>query len=277
MANIAAAGAPVSVAENGDRPIGPIGRWMLTPIGVTLSRLALLALFLLAWEQASLTWDLRFWVSRPSAIGETIWRWTLDGTLWRNLEATMIAMTVGYVLGCGAGLITGIALGILVKVQRVVSPFITAVYVLPKIAIAPLLIIFFGIGLESKIALAAITVFFVVLYNTIGGVRDVDKDLQQTLRIMGASHLEIVRYVLLPGARPWIYTGMRLAVRQAFTATVLAEIIGANRGLGYLIEANAGMYNSTGVFAAVVILAVVAVALTEFVTHLEARSKQATK
>lgn len=277
MANTAHATTPISLAENGDRPIGPIGQWVLTPVGLQTSRMLLLVTFLFAWEQISLTYDLRFWISRPTAIGSTIWNWTIDGTLWRNVEATLIAMSIGYVIGCSVGLVCGVLLGVMVRLQRVLSPFITAVYVLPKIAIAPLLIIFFGLGLESKIALASITVFFVVLYNTIGGVRDVDKDVQQSVRLMGGSQLEVIRHVLLPASMPWIYTGMRLGVRQAFTATVLAEIIGANRGLGYLIEVNAGLYNTTGVFAAVIVLTVIAVFLTEVVTRIETRAQSSRK
>lgn len=266
-----------TVIKDVDRSVGPLGQWLLTPLGLTASRLSLLVVFLILWEQTSLHWDLRFWISRPSAIGATIWTWALDGSLWRHLYVTLLAMSLGYVIGCAVGLAAGILLGIMGKLQAVVSPFITAVYVLPKIAIAPLLIIAFGIGIESKAALAAITVFFVVLYNTIGGVRDVDQDMRQSLRIMGASQFEVVRHLLLPAARPWIYTGMRLAVRQAFTATIIAEIIGANAGLGYLIELNAGMYNTTGVFSAVVVLAFVAVALTEFLSWIEARSQKHVK
>jgi len=103
-------------------------------------------------------------------------------------------------------------------------------------------------------------------------VRDVDRDLVQSLRLMGATRWEITRKVLMPGCMRWIFTGMRIAVRYAFTAAVLGEVIAANRGVGYLVEAYAGQFNSTGVFAAVLVLVACSLALSEILTRAEAAS-----
>jgi NitT/TauT family transport system permease protein len=154
-------------------------------------------------------------------------------------------------------------------VQRVLTPYLSGLYALPKIALAPLFIILLGIDIESKIALVAITVFFLLLYSTLDGVRDVDRDLVQALTLMGANRREIARKVLAPATLPWVFTGMRIAVRYALTAAILGEVIGANRGIGYLIEASAGQYNATGVFAAVLVLVVCCVGLTELLTRAE--------
>jgi NitT/TauT family transport system permease protein len=154
-------------------------------------------------------------------------------------------------------------------VDAVVQPFIVALYSLPKIALAPLLIIVFGIGISSKIALVCVTVGFLVLFNTLSGLRSVDHDVVDALQIMGADRREIALKVLVPTALPWIFTGMRIAVRYALTATVLGELIAANEGLGYLIDAKAGEFDATGVFAAIILLVVCSVTVTEILTWLE--------
>jgi NitT/TauT family transport system permease protein len=155
--------------------------------------------------------------------------------------------------------------------RRIVMPFVSGLYALPKIALAPLLVILLGVDIGSKIALVAVTTVFLLFYSTLDGIRDVDKDLLQTVRLMGASNSEVVRKVLIPATLPWIFTGMRVAVRYSFTAAVVGELIAANRGIGYLIEANAGLYNATGVFAGVFVIVLLSVAMTELLTRAEGK------
>jgi NitT/TauT family transport system permease protein len=151
-----------------------------------------------------------------------------------------------------------------------VTPYLSGLYCLPKVALAPLFVIVLGIDLGSKIALVAITVFFLILYSTLDGIRDVDRDLVQSMRLMGATRSEVSAKVLIPGCLRWVFSGMRIAVRYAFTAAVLGEVIAANRGIGYLVEANAGQFNSTGVFAAVLVLVLCSLTLSEALTRWEA-------
>jgi NitT/TauT family transport system permease protein len=246
-----------------------IKRLIATVPGLIVTRILILALFLAAWESASGTLISRFWVSSPSRIFATLWLWISSGSLWPHLQATMTAMCIGYVIGCLAGIGLGLLLSFLPTVQRVLMPYISGLYALPKIALAPLFVILLGIDIPSKVALVAITAVFLLLYNTLDGIRDVDPDLVQSLRLMGASRREIVQKALFPATLPWIFTGMRIAVRYSFTATVLGELIAANKGVGYLIEANAGLYNATGVFAGVIVLVTLSVVLTELLTHAE--------
>jgi NitT/TauT family transport system permease protein len=259
-----------------DRDVDPrprLVRLILTTPGLVVSRVLIVGAVLLAWELASGPLLPPFWFSRPSAIVARLAQWLADGSLWGHLEATLLAMGVGYAIGCVAGIALGLALGFMPFVQRVLTPYFAGLYALPKIALAPLFIILFGIDIESKIALVAITVFFMLLYNTLDGVRDVDADLARALRLMGASSREIGVKLMIPGALPWIFTGMRISVRYALTAAILGEVIGANRGVGYLIEASAGQYNATGVFAAVLVLVVCCVALTELLTRAESTTR----
>ena len=151
---------------------------------------------------------IKFWLSSPSAILSTLWGWMVDGSLWAHLGATLSVMVIGYVIGCAVGIGLGLLFGFLPRLYRVLVPFVAAFYALPKIALAPLFIILLGIGMSSKVALVAITVFFLLLNSTIDGVRDVDRDLVQSLRLMGATRIEVLRKVLLPSALPWIFTGM---------------------------------------------------------------------
>lgn len=248
---------------------GESARLGMSPL---IIRLVIVAIVFAAWEFWPASKQMRFWLSSPSAILTTLWGWIADGSLWGHLGATLTVMLAGYAIGCVAGVALGLVFGFLPRAYRVLSPFVAAFYALPKIALAPLFIILLGIGLASKIALVAITVFFLLLINTIDGIRDVDRDLTQALRIMGASRQEVMRKVLLPSAMPWILTGARIAVRYAFTSTLLAELIASNRGLGFLIEFNSGNFNATGSYAAIVVLVIFSVALTEVITRLQSRS-----
>lgn len=257
-----------SSAEQEDIPIVP-------QAGVTGRRLALVRLCIVAavlamWEYAPVSRQIKFWLSSPSQILSTLWGWIADGSLWAHLGATLSVMVTGYIVGCAVGIGLGLLFGFMPRLYRVLVPFVAAFYALPKIALAPLFIILFGIGMSSKVALVAITVFFLLLNSTIDGIRDVDRDLVESLRLMGATRMEVLRKVLLPSALPWIFTGARISVRYAFTATLLAELIAANRGLGFLIEYNSGNFNSTGSYAAIVVLVAFSVTLTEILIRLQA-------
>jgi NitT/TauT family transport system permease protein len=255
-------------------PRPPVVRLVLTTPGLIIARLAIIGSLLAAWELASGPLLPKFWFSSPSAVVAMLSKWIADGSLWRHLEATLLAMGVGYAIGCAAGVAAGLALGFMPFVRRVLMPYLAGLYALPKIALAPLFIILFGIDIESKVALVAITVFFMLLYNTLDGVNDVDPDLARGLELMGATTREIAVKLLIPATLPWIFTGMRISVRYALTATILGEVIGANRGVGYLIESNAGVYNAAGVFAAVLVLVVCCVALTELLTRAETSTRR---
>lgn len=240
-------------------------RRLLVPAGRLLIALALLA----AWEWASGRLVPKVWISSPSAVWAVLGGWIADGSLWRHLGATGLAAAIGYAAGAAAGVGAGLALGLLPWLDRVLAPFLGALYALPKVALAPLFVITLGIGIESKVVLVAATVFFLVLYGTLDGLRDADRDLAVQLELMGAQHDETVRLALLPATLPWIFTSLRLAVRYAFTAAILGELIASNEGLGYLIESSAGRFNTASVFAAVAVLVVLSVAITEALSRTE--------
>jgi NitT/TauT family transport system permease protein len=252
-----------------------LGGWrgfLARPLGLAIVRTAMLVVFLVGWESASGNLIPKFWISSPSAIIAVLSRWIADLSLFSHVAATLSEMAIGYVVGAALGVAIGLCLGFLPRLERITAPLISALYALPKIALAPLFVILFGIGLESKIVLVASTIFFLLLYNTLDGVRDIDRDLVQALEVMGATRGEIVRKALVPATMPWIFTGLRIAVRYAFTAAILGELMASNEGIGYLIEASAGDYNTAGVYAAVFVLVAFSVLFTELLTRTEASS-----
>jgi NitT/TauT family transport system permease protein len=241
---------------------------LASTLGRIVARIAILVALLAAWQFLPGP-AMRFWASDPRSIVLALAGWIIDGTLWRQLFATLTVMSVSYALGCVIGVGMGLVFGLLPRLDKVMSPFIFAAYSLPKIALAPLLIILFGIGFGSKIVLVTLVVFFLVFSSTIDGVHDTDPDLLRALQLMGATRTELIRKVLIPSALPWIFTSMRIAVRYAFSNTLLAELIASNSGIGYLIAYHSGIYDAAGTYAAVLVLVILSVALTEVLTRLE--------
>jgi NitT/TauT family transport system permease protein len=259
----------VRAAAPGSAAAGSVPRFLATTPGRVAVRIALLVALGLAWEYAPVSRPVRFWLSSPSLIAGTLQEWVADGSLWAHLGSTLMVMAQGYAAGCAAGIACGLMLGLMPRLRLVASPFVAALFALPKVALAPLFIILLGVGDLSKVALVGVTVFFLVLNSTTDGVRFVDPDLTDGVRLMGGTRWELIAKVLLPAALPWIFTGMRIAVRYAFTATLLAELIAANRGLGFLIEFNAGNFNTTGSYAAIAVLVACSVVMTEVLTRIE--------
>jgi sulfonate transport system permease protein len=249
----------------------PLLRALSRPAGIAALRVLLVAAVLGSFELFPWPASAKLWMIKPSAIAQTLWAWLVDGLIWEHLSATLVTMSLGYVIGCVLGICGGLLLGLLPRVDRTLTPFLAAANALPKIALAPLLIIIFGLGYGSKVPLVAATVLFLVLNSTLDGVNSADPDTVDSMKIMGATRLEQIRKVLLPCALPWVFTGMRIAVRYAFTNTILAELIAANRGLGYLIESNAARFDATGTYTAVLVLVIVSVSLTEILVQLEQR------
>jgi NitT/TauT family transport system permease protein len=247
-----------------------LGSFLSTTLGRSLARLLLALIILAAWEYLPSA-NLRFWMSGPVEIVARLVRWLVDGSLWGNVGSTVLAMSLGYSIGTAVGIALGLMFGLMPRVYRVLSPYITALYAMPKIALAPLFVIVLGIGIESKVALVAITVFFLVLNSTLDGVRNVDRDLVRALSLMGATRSEIIVKVLVPATLPWIFTGMRIAVRYAFTNTLLAELIASNSGIGFMIEYYSGVFDATGTYAAILVLVIMSVGLTELLTLIETR------
>lgn len=233
----------------------------------------MLAVVLIAWHLVSGMLIPAFYISDPLSIFGVIVDWFAQGTIWVHIGSTTLTLFLGYALGATLGILCGVLLGLAPRAERVLAPFIAALYGLPKVALLPLLVILFGIGLLSKVVLVASVVFFLLLYATLGGMSDVDRDTLDGLRLMGATEGEIVRKVRMPAILPWIYTGFRTSIGYALTTTVVSEALSSNRGLGFLIEHAAVQFNAAGVFAAVVVLLVLSSVIMIPLGMLENRMK----
>lgn len=222
------------------------------------ARLAVLAILLGIWAALSGTvLDPQFFGS-PEGVARSLIDWSLDGTLWRNSWITIQEVVLGFVLGAAAGAILAYLIAAIRPLWDVLIPYMLALYSVPKVAVAPLFIIWFGIGLSMKVLLAAISVFFLVFLSTAAGVQNVDGGLKDAVRMMGGSRRDVALKVTLPASMAGLLTGLRMSIPYALIGAVIGELVASNRGLGFLINDASAQFNTSGVFAALVVLAVIA-------------------
>jgi NitT/TauT family transport system permease protein len=223
---------------------------------------AAIAVGLLAlWQGLSGTVVDAFWLSRPTDVALYLWTSLVHGPLLADLGLTLESTAIGYIIGSVAGLVCGFALAQSESVALVLKPFVLAVYGVPRIALAPIFILWFGIALQSKVMMAAMMTFMLVFFNTYEGVRAADLDLRNVARVLGATRWKLFVHVTVPNASPWIIAGLRVSIPQALVATVVAEFIASTGGLGYrIMETTSGM-NTAGTMAGVVVLMLIVVVL----------------
>jgi NitT/TauT family transport system permease protein len=210
-----------------------------------------------------------FFVSRPSAIAVRIATWIQIGTLWGHLATTLEESLLGLLVGAALGISLGFALARAPFVAAVCDPYIKMLNAIPRVVLAPLFLLWLGLGIWSKVALAVTLVFFVMFFSTYQGVRDADRVLVDNVRMLGASERQLVRHVLVPSALTWIFSSLQTSLGFAMVGAVVGEYLGATRGLGYVISQAEGTFDTTGVFAGMTVLAIVVVAASAMVTRLE--------
>jgi len=233
-----------------------------------IGRLLFAAAFFAAWELSSGRIVDQFFVSKPSAIAASWWAMLVKESLLYHLQFTIVEALTGYLIGAVAGLIFGFALARSELVYRIVEPFVVGFYGIPRIALAPLFILWFGIGISSKIAVAAVMVFFIVFINTIAGIRAAPPQLLQVARVMGASEWDLVRKVIFPAATPFIIAALQITVPQAMIGAIVGEFISSNRGVGHLLSRAAGWLDTPGLFAGIFTLLVVVLLMNLGITSL---------
>ncbi|MGA8601174.1 MAG: ABC transporter permease [Beijerinckiaceae bacterium] len=206
------------------------------------------------WQWASGRLIREIYVSKPSAIAARHYEIFASGEIYPHLWTTGQELVLGYVIGVGSGIIGGYALGRAPRLANIFEPYVMAFYGIPKIALAPLFIIWFGIGMWSKVALAAIMVFFLVFYNVFSGVRSVDRELVNLTRVMGANERQLTWHVYLPAAAPFVILGMRMAIPYSVIGVIVGEFTSSIQGLGLFIHEASATYDPAGVFAGIAIL-----------------------
>ena len=216
-----------------------------------------------------------FFFGQPSGIVRTAWQWvqhgTNQGSIWLQIYTTMEEAIFGFLIGVAAGVVVGVLLGQFRFLSDVLSPYIKAVNALPRIVLGALFVIVLGLGISSKIVLAGFLVFFVVFFNAYQGVREVDGNLVNNARILGASRMQVIRNVVLPSAMTWIIASLHVAFGFAVIGAVVGEVLGAQHGLGVLITDSQNNFNTDGIFAGMIIIGLIALVAEWLISLLERR------
>lgn len=222
---------------------------------IRIWRAVLLVAFLFLWEVATRrAWIDKFFVSQPTVLAAQIAEWIWSGFIFRHLWVTMQETIIGFLLGTLLGVVIGFLFAHWEKLAYIFDPLMVALNAMPRVVLAPLFILWFGLGLLSKVVMVISLVFFVVFFSTYTGIREVDRDLINNARILGASQHHLMRHVLLPSALTWIFSSLRTSVGFALIGAVVGEYLGSHEGMGYIISYAESMFNSTGVLAGLIVL-----------------------
>ena len=247
---------------------------------VRLWQLSLLVLGLGLWEGLTrVPWFVAntvfdpFFISQPSRVAQRLWVWVQPGpeSVWPHLWLTLQATLWGLLAGVGSGFVVGLLLGRSRLLARIFQPFIVAFNSMPRIAFVPLITMFFGLGMTSKVVTSWFVVFFLVFFNTYKGARSVETEMVDFCRTLGGSQRQILWRVYVPTAGAWTFAAVPNAISFALIGVVLAEFVGSTTGMGYLMTTALATLNATDMFAAVTVLSLVGIVLVTATASLERR------
>jgi NitT/TauT family transport system permease protein len=210
-------------------------------------------------------------VSTPVSVAQSLWMLLKGGELATNLGTTLLEIMIAFAASVVAGIASAIVLDRNDWLNRIISPFLTALNSMPRIALGPLFILWFGIGIASKVVLAFSLGYFIMLLSTLGGLKNVDRDLLLMSRLFGASELRLFRHVRIPWALPSIFAGLRLTLIYCSAGAVIGEMIAAKSGLGVLVQSFSGRFDVAGVMALILVVALVVMTLTALMDLCERR------
>jgi NitT/TauT family transport system permease protein len=229
---------------------------------IAILRLLVIGTFFLCWEVGARKGVLdSFFFSSPITIAQDLVHLFLSRKIYEHIMMTMKEACCGLFLGTVAGIIAGVLLGKYEILARVMDPVLMGLYAIPKIAIAPLFILWFGLGITSKIVFTWVVVFFLIFFNTYAGMKNIDTELIDTVKTMGASNWQILTKVSLPSCMPWIFVGLRSSLGAAMIAAIVGEFVAADTGLGHLIIEGSTMFMTQRVLAIVLLLSVIVIIL----------------
>jgi NitT/TauT family transport system permease protein len=210
-------------------------------------------------------------VSTPAGVAKSLWHLFRDGEIFPDLGTTVLEIVIAFALSVVFGIASAVVLDRNDWLDRIVSPFLTAFNSMPRIALGPLFILWFGIGIASKVVLAFSLGYFIMLLSTLGGLKNVDRDLLLMSRLFGASELRLFRHVRFPWALPGIFAGLKLTLIYCSAGAVIGEMIAAKSGLGVLLQSFSGRFDVAGVLALILIVALLVMALTSVLDLVERR------
>lgn len=225
---------------------------------------------LLLWQLAAEYFGKK-WISSPYDVGMRIYKMALDGSLALHSWETFKEAMIGLLIGVALGIVLGIMLGMWRRLSDAVDPVVMGLYSLPRVSLAPLFIIWLGIGLMAKVTLVASIVVFVVLFSVREGVRNIDREIVDSFRSMNASRGALIRHVIAPSLMPWLMNAIRIGIGMSLVGAVVGEMIGSSRGLGWYVNHSAGVYDMTGAITALIVLMLMAMAFNGILAFAEKR------
>jgi NitT/TauT family transport system permease protein len=220
--------------------------------GVVGWRIALVVAVIGLWQLSSGRFVNPLFIASPATVASRLWDLTISGKLIYHASFTAFHALAGFALGAVVGMAAGVLLGRMERLALVLDPFLMGFYSMPKIALAPLFILWFGVGSEMKILFVAMIVFLLVFLNTYAGVKQVSREQVTILKLMRASEAQILRKVVLPSAVTWMFIGLRLSVPYALIGAIMGEMLASNRGLGYVMADATSQFDTAGAFAGLV-------------------------
>jgi NitT/TauT family transport system permease protein len=212
-----------------------------------------------------------FFFGEPLRIFKAIWVWFAGGEIYPHLWVTLQETALAFVIGTVSGLGVGLWLGLSPIASAIADPYIKAANAMPRVILAPIFMVWFGLGIWSKVALGVTLVFFIVFFNVYQGVKEVSPVVLNNARMLGASKAQLLRYVYLPSATSWVFSSLHTSVGMAFVGAVVGEYLGSASGVGYLIHQAEGTFDINTVFAGILVLTVFALLLDYVVTFAENR------
>jgi len=242
----------------------------MSPRYVWARQLTAFAVLLAIWETAGRAGLLNpMYLPSPSQIGAALVDLFGSGRIWTHLEATFTAALVGLALGIGAGILLGVLGALVPLIAELLAPVMTLLNAIPRVILAPLFVIWLGIGIASKVALAFILVAVLIFFTVFSGIRQVDRRLVERVVTLGGGRWALVRHVYLPSVAAWVMGNLKVAVGFAFTGAVVGEFVAASRGLGYLLSFAQSTYNSALMLALVLLIMMVVLAIFAIAGRLE--------
>ena len=229
---------------------------------IWLGRVCFLLAIFLTWEGGVRSGILpQLFFGSPSAVGIVIWDWLTSGKIYPHLAITLLETMLAFALGTASGFAVGLWLALRPLAAAIFDPFIKAVNSMPRLILAPIFAIWFGLGIWSKVALGVTIVFFIVFFNVYQGVREVSPVVLANTRMLGASQRQLIRTVYIPSAMTWVFSSLHLSVGMAFVGAVIGEYLGSSSGVGYLILQAESAFDTDTVIAGIFILTAFALLL----------------
>ena len=210
-----------------------------------------------------------FFFGQPLEVLGRIWTWFSSGSIYPHLWVTLVETALAFVIGTVSGLAVGLWLALSPTAAALFDPYIKAVNSMPRVILAPIFMVWFGLGIWSKVALGVTLVFFIVFFNVYQGVKEVSPVVLNNARMLGANASQLLRYVYLPSATSWVFSSLHTSVGMAFVGAVVGEYLGSAKGVGYLIHQAEGSFDINTVFAGILVLTVFALLLDFAVTFAE--------